>query len=188
MSLRHLILAVLDQENTLEAENRTGYEITKQFDLMLGFFWKASHQQVYRELGKLEEEGLVQHKPVPQAGKPDRKIYAITGLGRALLRDWLEAPLELPKINDPLLVKLFAGESTSPTVLLGQLQHARDLHQAKLDTYLQIETEHLVGDISAMPDWQKLVYLTLKHGIARERAWLDWAEEAAAVIETTGKG
>ena len=31
----------------------TGYELAKTFDSSMGFFWRASHQQIYRELQQL---------------------------------------------------------------------------------------------------------------------------------------
>ena len=42
MSLKHLILAVVGTRPA------TGYEITKEFDEVAGFYWRATHQQVYR--------------------------------------------------------------------------------------------------------------------------------------------
>ena len=38
----------------------TGYELAKTFDSSIGFFWKADHQQIYRELSKLRDRGHVQ--------------------------------------------------------------------------------------------------------------------------------
>ncbi len=46
MSLPHVILTVLSTRDA------TGYDITKEFSASIGYFWKASHQQVYRELNK----------------------------------------------------------------------------------------------------------------------------------------
>ena len=45
----------------------TGYDISVAFDGL----W--SHQQVYRELGKLKVANLVREKVIPQDGKPDRR-------------------------------------------------------------------------------------------------------------------
>ena len=66
MSLPHAILtALLD-------EDLTGYALAKQFDVSLGFFWQASHQQIYRELKGLHLQGGVNVLEVPQHGKPDK--------------------------------------------------------------------------------------------------------------------
>ena len=53
----------------------TGYEITRTFDQVLVYFWKASHQQVYRELASLHGDGCVVYEVVRQPDKPDKKVY-----------------------------------------------------------------------------------------------------------------
>ena len=53
MSLPHVILTVLSTRDA------TGYDITKEFSATIGYFWKASHQQVYRELNKMAQNELV---------------------------------------------------------------------------------------------------------------------------------
>lgn len=59
MSLRHAILTALIEEPS------SGLALTRRFDRSIGYFWQATHQQVYRELGKLEMEGLVPSIPQP---------------------------------------------------------------------------------------------------------------------------
>lgn len=49
----------------------TGYDIAKKLQDKTGH----SHQQVYRELRKLESAGRLVSKTIPQAGKPDRVEY-----------------------------------------------------------------------------------------------------------------
>ena len=65
MSLKHLILALV------AARESTGYEITKEFDEVAGFFWRATHQQVYRELGTLADAGLLRFSTFERF-RPDR--------------------------------------------------------------------------------------------------------------------
>jgi len=55
----------------------SGYDLAKNFDASIGFFWKSSHQQIYRELGKLREKGLVNSKELKQSGKPNRIVHTI---------------------------------------------------------------------------------------------------------------
>ena len=76
MALREVILTVLARHRM------TGYEIARNFDQTLSWFWRASHQQIYRELARLDREGCVSFRVVPQQGKPDRKLYGITRRGR----------------------------------------------------------------------------------------------------------
>ncbi|KAB2854384.1 MAG: PadR family transcriptional regulator [Sphingopyxis terrae] len=119
MSLRMLILAIV------EAKPSTGYAITKEFDAVAGFFWRASHQQVYRELAALADEGLVRFKDVAQEGRPDKKVHAITVAGRRAFAEWYAQPQDIPRLNDPLMVKVFTGELGGVDNLIEQLSAAR---------------------------------------------------------------
>ena len=47
MALSHAIMTALLEEDL------TGYDLAKKFDTSLGFFWQASHQQIYQDLKKL---------------------------------------------------------------------------------------------------------------------------------------
>ena len=61
MALGDAILACLTERPM------TGYELAKTFDTSIGFFWKADHQQIYRELSKLRERGHGRNHPRPRA-------------------------------------------------------------------------------------------------------------------------
>ena len=66
----------------------TGYELAKTFDTSIGFFWRADHQQIYRELTRLRDRGHIQGREVVQSGKPNKLVYTLTSDGRAALRQW----------------------------------------------------------------------------------------------------
>ncbi|MDI3290313.1 PadR family transcriptional regulator [Polyangium sp. 15x6] len=176
MSLKHLILAVVGTRPA------TGYEITKEFDEVAGFYWRATHQQVYRELAALAEAGLVRFKEVEQQGKPDKKVYTITAKGRRAFADWFREPPEAPRHADPLMIKFFAAELVGIEDLRAQLALARERHAALLATFEAIEAKYYAEPVDEMPRWKKLIYLTLRLGITRERAWLRWAEESERVL------
>jgi DNA-binding PadR family transcriptional regulator len=80
MSLRHAMLGLL------AVEPATGYDLTRKFDRSLANAWHASHSQIYPELARLEEAGLVE---VVAEGARRSKTYALTDAGRAELRRWL---------------------------------------------------------------------------------------------------
>src|SRR4051812_27563711 len=82
----------------------TGYELAKTFDTSIGFFWRASHQQIYRELQQLRSDNLVDGKEVIQTGRPNKTIYAITDAGRSRIHVWSREPTDRPPVRDNLLV------------------------------------------------------------------------------------
>lgn len=69
--------------NLLADKNYSGYDLTK---VAYSAGWQASHQQVYRELGRLEKQGLIKHQKIVQSSSPDLKMQSITAAGRAALR------------------------------------------------------------------------------------------------------
>jgi DNA-binding PadR family transcriptional regulator len=176
MALSHAILAVLANRTC------TGYDLAKQFDGSVGFFWHATHQQIYRELTKLEAEGWVELTVVRQDGKPDRKCYSIQAAGEAVLRNWIAAPTPLAPMKDELLTKVFVGQLVAPELLVELLQQQRSLHTERLATYRTIEAEFF-GNLGELSMALRCQYLTLRAGIHYELGWLTWCEEAIGLVE-----
>jgi DNA-binding PadR family transcriptional regulator len=179
MALSHAILSVLIDCPC------SGYDLAKQFDQSVGFFWSASHQQIYRELTKLEEQGYLQGEVIPQAGRPDKKCYHVTDHGHAFLQNWMAEPSDIPAIKDDLLVKLYAGAWVTPALLIQELHHHHRLHQERLATYLNIAQTWF-----ALPETlersARYRYLTLQCGIRYETQWLDWFADVLRTLEAEG--
>src|SRR5579872_3698590 len=78
----------------------TGYDIKQFVDKSTRHFWAASYGQIYPELRRLEEEGLVAGQSEPTGGRA-RTVYQLTDAGRAVLGDWLEdAPDAIYEVRD----------------------------------------------------------------------------------------
>jgi DNA-binding PadR family transcriptional regulator len=78
--LRHAILGLL------VASPSTGYELTQNFDRSLRNAWHASHSQVYPELARLADDGMIE---VVAEGARGSRTWAVTDAGRDELRRWL---------------------------------------------------------------------------------------------------
>lgn len=128
MNLPTLVLATL-KSNKRKAI--TGYDLTKIINDLKLFMWQASHQQVYRELGKLEASGLVTHTVVPQVGKPDRKEYQLTKQGHEQLARLSQDAHSLPPIRDKLAAHIVAAKTQSFELteqLLTDYEEKREAH------------------------------------------------------------
>ncbi len=88
---------------------RTGYEIKQATDRSTRFFWGASYGQIYPELRRLEQAGLVGSREEPR-GRVPRRIYSLTKAGRSALDAWLEEADESYEVRDEGLLKLFFGD------------------------------------------------------------------------------
>ena len=181
MSLKHAILAMID------VDRGSGYDLAKRFDQSVGFFWPSTFQQVYRDLGKLEESGLVSAEQVEQTGKPNKKIYDITPAGIEELQGWLQTPARAMKIKDTFLIKLFGGHRISKEELLEDLATQREHHQATFDRYTE-----LASGLKAQGEQLFLKYFlpyqALDLGIRFEKTWLEWSDDLKISLESYDKG
>ncbi len=171
MTLTHTILV------TLATESHTGYEIWKTFEETLNCFWKATQQQIYRELGKMEKKELVKSEIIPQQSRPDKKLYSITEQGKIELEKWMILPYEPTVIREDLLVKIRAGALVNPDIIVQELTHRRQIHQETLTRYQQKEKDYLGKNDSLTPS-DYCLHLTLKRGIRFEEQWIEWCDVA----------
>jgi len=175
MALGDAILACLTERPM------TGYELAKTFDSSIGFFWKADHQQIYRELSKLRDRGYIQGREVVQTGKPNKLIYTLTPEGRTALRHWAARPSTPPSIKDDLLVRLHALDSVDlepiRTDLMDRLEHHRDRHE----NYERILKKRFPdGTAEGRLDLGNLLLLQL--GARHEQMVADFCEEALEAL------
>ena len=98
MSLRHALLGLLADRPA------SGYELTKRFEQSPGNVWTARHSQIYPELQKMADQGLVRPG---EEGPRGRREYEITDAGREELHRWLTSPLPQPSLRDEVALRVF---------------------------------------------------------------------------------
>ena len=175
MSLAHTILA------TLEDKSYSGYDLWKECSQTSRHYWQASQQQIYRELGKLEQEDAITSEIILQEGRPDKKLYRITEKGIEILKTWLVEPAKPMAIREELLVKLIAAKLVPKSVILQEIKRYRQIHSQQLSVYKEIEQQKF-PDLSQLSFEQKCFYLTLRCGIRYESYRIAWCEEASALL------
>jgi len=154
----------------------TGYELAKTFDTSIGFFWRADHQQIYRELTRLRDRGHIQGREVVQSGKPNKLIYTLTPDGRAALRQWAARPSRAASIKDDLLVRLYALDSVDIDPLRTDLMARQAYHRDRFSRFERILKKRFPEGTASPADLGKL--LTLRLGLRYERAVVEWCDEA----------
>jgi PadR family transcriptional regulator AphA len=177
MALREVILTVLARGEM------TGYEITKDFEAVYVHFWRASHQQVYRELAQLNKDGRVTVKVVAQESRPDKKVYAITKRGLEELKRWIVAPTEPPRPQYDLLVKLLGCHVVDRPVFQRELERirARALEWVK---ELRAMRKECLRTRATWSEHDQILYLTLRRGLLLGQAQLKWLGEVSEFIES----
>ena len=158
----------------------TGYDLARSFDTLIGFFWRANHQQIYRELGRLRERGHVRPEKVVQDGKPNKIIYSITAQGRSALKTWSTRPTVPPTIKDDLLVRLYALDHVDHDGLRSEVCARLDHHRGRLARYERILKTHFPNRVLSQHELGRRLGLML--GLRYERGWVEWCEDALEVL------
>ncbi|GAB3294694.1 PadR family transcriptional regulator [Epidermidibacterium keratini] len=174
MSLRFAILTALTEKSS------SGIELARRFDRSIGYFWPASHQQIYRELDKLHADGLV--SPVgdaPSTTRGNPKVMQVTDAGTEALREWANATEPTRKPRDPLMVRVRAAAVLDDVDLRDSLRQQLTDHESRLAEYVEIE-QSFSGELDRRARLQLQI---LRSGIASERMWVQWCRETLGVLD-----
>jgi DNA-binding PadR family transcriptional regulator len=184
VALPHAILVSLCEQAS------SGYELAHRFDRSIGYFWAATHQQIYRTLRTMEADGWVRVEVVVQQGRPDKKVYDATDGGRAELARWIAQPLtgRGSAVTDgrtrELAVKIRGvayGDDAAIAALRTQVVALRDERAESLDTYLGFEKLQF-PDPTALRGPALHQYLVLRGGIRAEEGSVDWLDEVLTAL------
>lgn len=178
-TLKYAILGLINRKPI------TGYDITKQFNSGLVEFWYAKHSQIYPELKKLTEEGLISYEIVIQGEKLEKKLYTITEKGRECFVRWLEKdePLE-PTPKDIFRLKAYFCDEMNKNTLLKNFQSALTKHEGRI-LYLEASMKELSkkNDINKVSSPEFGDYIVLKGAIMREKTYVEWLLDCIDKIE-----
>ncbi|MEQ6902198.1 PadR family transcriptional regulator [Nocardioides sp. YIM 152588] len=170
MALEHALLVALSEQPA------SGLELTKRFGRSIGFFWSATHQQIYKVLGRMEGDGWVRVTVVEQADRPAKKVYDVTPLGATALADWLATPARHSPLRSDLAVKMRgASFGDRATVLDSVRAHLAD-HVTRLDHYRALMKRDY-PEPSALTGADLDHYLVLRGGILLEESQVAWLTE-----------
>ena len=112
----------------------TGYDLRKWAMNMRFFYWSPAQSQIYAELRRLRQHGLVDERTEPQRGRPDKHLYKITDAGLAALREWLHyAEVGPPLLKHSVALRLFFGHQADPERLREVLRDYAAWAQKQVD-------------------------------------------------------
>jgi DNA-binding PadR family transcriptional regulator len=181
VALAHAIMTALIEDDL------SGYELARDFEVSLGFFWSASHQQIYQELRKMSDKGWLNKREVNQAGKPNKIVYGLTRAGREALADWVFTDTRTQAAKDELLVKLYNLNENNVSHLSAEIEARREEMMRRIYLYETIRRRHY-SDPQSLPVRRKGVYLALAAGISQGEQFLAWCDEARDLLATVDAG
>ena len=180
MSLDHILLGLL-------REPATGYDLKNVFSETVRHFWSARLSQIYPTLKRLEQQQMLRSRREPSPRGPDRKVYTVTGKGRAALLAWLRSEPAVGTERFAYLAQLYfmdaVGDIHETRAFMSAL---RDHHSAWL-AQLQAVEQDIVASHGDAPEHYSDAgfhhFAALRMGIHSLAAKVAWCEETLAAID-----
>ena len=155
---------------------RNGYEIKTLADISTRFFWAVSYGQIYPELKRLSEAGLIVGSDSPTGGRK-RTVYEITADGEEELRAWLRREPETFEMRDEGLLKLFFADALPREEALEILREMRARRLAVHEQLRAIKDSKLKGEVE-----DPFPLIVLEGGLEFSEWFADWCERMEAQI------
>jgi len=168
MSLAHVLLTSLIEKPS------TGIDLARRFDRSMGFFWNATHQQIYRELSAMQQKNWISTLE-DHSANTRKKTYQVEALGRAELADWMVKQSPPAQLRDDLMVRLRAEAQLGGNTVLPELERHLILHQENLKIYQTI----FAKDFAHGHTQDRTLFIhkmILQLGIDLEMGWIKWLE------------
>lgn len=169
-SLKYAILGLLNRHPM------TGYEIAKEFNDELAEFWYANHSQIYPELKKLNEAGLVKYDIEITGEILEAKRYTITEEGQLDFIKWLHKDEKIQKTpKDVFRLRMYFSNYMDINVRIQLLENQRRQHVKRLNTLSKTSEQYRevpIYDSDRFGD-----FLVLKGAIMRQKNIIDWLDQ-----------
>jgi PadR family transcriptional regulator AphA len=154
---------------------KSGYEIKALVDRSTRFFWAASYGQIYPELRRLAEVGMIEGSAAAQ-GERKRVVYQLSPAGEAALRDWLGTPPEVLEMRHEGMLKVFFADALEPRERVQRIRDMGEQHRRKAAVLHQVE-----AGATKSPD--SSAYQVLRFGIEFNEWVAEWCERAAGELD-----
>lgn len=165
MSLRHALMGLLAEQPA------SGWDLTRRFDDLLGTVWPAGHPQIYRELRKLQDDGLIE---MDSEGPRGRKAYRVTKSGVEEVRRWLTSvEVDHTLRLEPVLRSVFFWLMT-PEELTAHLEKEAAFYHDLAEKYRELAAAKDRGEYGDSPRTRS-IRIAAEAGIRLHQALGDWA-------------
>jgi len=156
---------------------RSGYDIKQSVEISTQFFWGASFGQIYPELRRLEQAGLLE---VESEGRRGRKVYRLTTAGERELDDWLRGDSGLFQYRDEGLLRLFFSDLIDPETALENVRRMREWREQAVAFFRSQLEPHAQEDADL---GARFPLRALEFGTAWLEAQAAWLAELEAELE-----
>lgn len=160
----------------------TTYELARQSERSLRWFFPRAERAVYLEAKRLVELGWAQSTKTA-TGRRKSTVYTITRTGRRALRAWLAAPSAPPQLESEGAIKLFFADQDGTEHLRATVEQLAEQANDALD---QLAT--LAAGTLTFPDRMRTNVLSMRLVSDVHQALADWADWAAGAVDVLEAG
>lgn len=158
----------------------TTYELARQSERSLRYFFPRAERAVYLEAKRLVRLGWAQAATV-RTGRRASTVYRITAAGEQALRGWLEASSAPTQIQSEALLKLFlAGREDASRMRAAVAELGEDAAR------VLAEFATMASGTSQFPERMPTNVVSMRlmaEMYAAMLRWAQWADEALGVLE-----
>lgn len=184
MSLKYAILGYLS------SGPGSGYDLVQQLDGGLGWFWAASHSQIYPELRRLEGAGLIEGTATTVGERLEKRVYSLTEAGAEDLRKWTAREPQYRPNRDPERLQLLFSDSNGIESIRSHLEAHREHFAKRRERVIEMRERILKGEhprvlqrIQSKEGADQVVTLLLRDlaysgDVQRAELEIEWATEA----------
>lgn len=189
MSLRYALLAIL------RVGPLSGYDLQKQFAQSVGHVWHAPDSQIYPELRKMEESGLVEGEDQVRGERGRRRVYHVTEAGNRAFVEWMHAPTDYQRVRDPAHLRAAYLESVSYEAAreffrghIAEWKSELEQWHGELRNIELLRNPMLIRRLEVTPDEDKPRTIAYKHltyeGLVDQAlAEIAWARRGLALVD-----
>jgi DNA-binding PadR family transcriptional regulator len=152
------------------------YELAKQVQRSLGWFWPRAERKLYDEPKRLTASGYARSARSMTGSRP-RTDYSVSARGRKALARWLDEPPAPPSLEFEGMVKVFFSDAGTLEQLRSTL---RSIAATSDERMIELEAkvvEHVSGE-APFPERLPLNSIALRFQIEHERVFASWARWA----------
>ena len=161
------------------------YDLAKQLQRSLHFFWPRAESNLYAEPKRLVEAGLAEARE-EWNGDRKRTVYSITDKGRRAFRDWLATPPAPQRLESEAHLRILFGNSGTKAALIAALERLEADAAAQVHHFAAMGSDYARGE-GPFPERIHVNALVASLGVAQGRALADWACWAKAEVSEWGE-
>lgn len=189
MSLKYAILGYLS------SGTGSGYDLVQQLDGGLGWFWAASHSQIYPELRRLDAAGLITGSATTVGERLEKRVYTLTEAGAAELQAWTEKKPEYRPNRDPERLQLIFSDNNGIDAVRRHLEAHREHFAGRRAQVMEMRERILAGEhprvqqrLDGKSESERALSVLLRDfaysgDVQRAELEIAWAEDALARLD-----